>query len=90
METVYDWVTVGIFAGLLVLFLQRSTGDEPPQDSLVSYLIAGVGCMIANQLGNKGIEDKSMLFHALGVGLILVTVGYIWKVLKPFPVAKDK
>ena len=23
METVYDWVTVAIFAGLIVLFLQR-------------------------------------------------------------------
>jgi hypothetical protein len=28
METPYDWVTVGIFAGLVVLFMQRSTSDE--------------------------------------------------------------
>ena len=28
METPYDWITVGIFAGLVVLFMQRSTSDE--------------------------------------------------------------
>ena len=31
METVYDWVTVAIFAGLIVLFLQRSVGPERDQ-----------------------------------------------------------
>ena len=28
METPYDWITVAIFAGLVVLFMQRSTSDE--------------------------------------------------------------
>ena len=28
METVYDWVTVAIFAGLVVLFMQRSMSDQ--------------------------------------------------------------
>ena len=27
MQTIYDWVTVAIFAGLIVIFLQRSVGD---------------------------------------------------------------
>ena len=31
METVYDWVTVAIFAGLVVLFVQRSTTEEEAQ-----------------------------------------------------------
>ena len=31
MEFVYDWVTVAIFAGLVVLFVQRSTAEEQMQ-----------------------------------------------------------
>jgi hypothetical protein len=53
METVYDWVTLAIFAGLIVLFLQRSTGDRAEKDvSLLYYLAAGVGCAVANYFGN--------------------------------------
>ena len=39
METIYDWVTVAIFAGLIVLFLTRSTAEEQPRehDSLLLY-----------------------------------------------------
>lgn len=33
METVYDWVSLAIFAGLIVLFLQRSTGDRAEKDA---------------------------------------------------------
>ena len=42
MQTVYDWVSLGIFAGLVVLFLQRSTSETTEKDaSLVYYLAAG-------------------------------------------------
>ena len=49
METIYDWVTVGLFAGLVVLFLQRSSEDQP-RDGLLEYLVAGLGLAIANYL----------------------------------------
>jgi len=80
MDTLYDWVTIAIFAGLIVLFLQRSTSDEPPaqDDSLVLYLVAGVGCAVANYLGNHG-------FPWLAIPLIAATLGYIVFWLKPFP-----
>ena len=79
METVYDWVTVAIFAGLVVLFVQRSTADEQPSehDSLALYLVAAVGCAVANYLGNKGI-------HLLAVPLILATIAFIAYFLRPF------
>lgn len=79
METVYDWVTVAIFAGLVVLFMQRSTSDEPERenDSLWLYLGAGLGCAVSNYIGNKGI-------HLLAVPLILATLGFIWYYLRPF------
>ena len=38
MSTIYDWVTIGIFAGLIVLFLQRSTDEGPEVDSIWHYL----------------------------------------------------
>lgn len=77
METVYDWVTVGIFAGLIVLFLQRSSGPAEPGDSLWQYLLASLGCAVANYFGNEGN-------HALAVAVLAATVGYILFVLKPF------
>ena len=79
METVYDWVTVAIFAGLVVLFVQRSTSDEPTgeHDSLLLYLGAALGCAAANYLGNKGL-------HILAVPLIVATIGFIVYYLRPF------
>lgn len=78
METVYDWVTLAIFAGLIVLFLQRSTGDRAEKDvSLLYYLAAGVGCAVANYFGNKGQD-------IIAVALLVATIGFIIVCLKPF------
>ena len=77
METAYDWITVGIFAGLVVLFLQRSVGSEEQDDKLRDYLIAGVGCAASNYFGNEGQ-------HAVAVLLIAATLVYIVYFLKPF------
>jgi acyl-CoA thioesterase len=79
METVYDWVTVAIFAGLVVLFVQRSTAEDQPRehDSLLLYLAAAVGCAVANYFGNKGM-------HVVAIPLIVATVGFIVYFLRPF------
>src|SRR3954469_7074208 len=78
METVYDWVSLGIFAGLIVLFLQRSTSDRAEKDaSLLYYLGAGVGCAVANYFGNKGQD-------AIAIAILVATVGFIIYFLKPF------
>ena len=45
MNSIYDWLSLAIFAGLIVLFLQRSTSERAENDvSLLYYLAAGVGC----------------------------------------------
>lgn len=75
METIYDWVTVAIFAGLVVLFLQRSTAEEP-SDRLIDYLPPALGCAVANWLGNNGYPVPAVLAIA-AVG------AYTWYVLKP-------
>jgi hypothetical protein len=78
MESVYDWVTLAIFAGLIVLFLQRATSDRADKDvSLFYYLGAGVGCAVANYLGNHGESVFAWL-------LLAATVAFIVYFLKPF------
>jgi len=87
METAYDWVTVAIFAGLIVLFLQRSSGTGEPQDSIWQYLIASVGCAVANYLGNQAVKHEGgidYVNHGLAIAVLIGTVAYIWIVLKPF------
>ena len=82
METVWDWVTVFAFAGLVTLMLQRSS-EEVLRDKLWHYAPPAIGCAIANQVGNAAIEDGQTLYH-VGAIAIMVAVGvYVIKVLKP-------
>lgn len=77
MQTPYDWITVAIFAGLIVIFLQRSVGDGEPQDSIWSYLPACIGCAASNYAGNND-------YHLLAILGIAATLAYSFIVLKPF------
>ena len=86
METVYDWVTVAIFAGLVVLFVQRSTAEEPARqhDSLLLYLGAALGCAVANYVGNQGVKSGNSGLQLLGAALIGATILFILYYLRPF------
>lgn len=78
METAYDWITISIFAGLIVLFMQRSSGDDDNvDDPLWMYLAAGVGCAVANYLGNDDLHIPAAL-------VIVATLAFIFHFLKPF------
>jgi hypothetical protein len=87
METVYDWVTVAIFAGLIVLFLQRSVGPE--RDNMWYYLAASVACAVINQVGNHAIDTGEILYHAIAIAGIAAIVGFIHYFLRPFGNFKD-
>lgn len=77
MTTVYDWVSVTIFAGCIVLFMQRSvTGDESG-DQLWHYIIASAGCAVANYLGNNGNT-------LIAIAVFGATLAFIWCRLRPF------
>ncbi len=76
-QTIYDWVTVAIFGGMVVLFLQRSMAEEEPKDKIIQYLPPSILCALANYFGNHGQD-------ALAIATILVVIGYIAVVLKPF------
>ena len=78
MDTIYDWVSLAIFAGLIVLFLQRSTSEHGGRDaSLLYYLGAGVGCAVANYFGDQGQD-------IIAIALLAATVIFIVLCLKPF------
>ena len=70
------WWTVVIFAGLVVLFLQRSASPEP-QDKIYQYGPPSVGCALAKYLGNQHDD-------LLAIALIASVIVYVYFVLKPF------
>lgn len=74
METVWDWLTVFCFAGLVTLMLQRSS-EEVLRDKLWQYAPPALGCAVANYLGNEGMHIAAALLLA---GVIV----YIFVVLK--------
>ncbi|MFL6727731.1 MAG: XrtV sorting system accessory protein [Sphingomicrobium sp.] len=78
MDTIYDWVSLAVFAGLIVLFLQRSTTEGRDKDvSLLYYLGAGVGCAAANYFGDQGQDVVAIL-------VLAATIAFIIYFLKPF------
>lgn len=77
LETVYDWITVAIFGGLVVLFLHRSMAEGEPQDTILHYLPPAVGCALANYVGNHGMGPLSAL-------IVVAVLIYVALVLKPF------
>lgn len=82
VQTVYDWATMVVFAGLVVLFLQRSQGEA--RDQLWQYLVAAVGCAVTNYLGNEAIKLGDTTYHIGAVALGIATLAFIYLVLKPF------
>lgn len=74
METVWDWIAVLAFGGLIVLMLSRSS-EETPSDHLMEYFVPAVGCAVANYIGNN--------YSDVGAAIAIALVGaYIYKVLK--------
>ena len=78
MKTPFDWINIAIFAGLIVVFLQRSVGDDEPVDTIWTYMPPALGCAVSNYLGNND-------YPIPGVVVIIVVLAYIWYVIKPFP-----
>lgn len=74
MQTPWDWITVMLFAGLITLFLHRSSQDEP-SDKLWQYALPAVACATANYLGNNG--------YGIVAAIVLLLAGiYVMRVLK--------
>ena len=77
MNSIFDWITMLIFGGLVVLFLQRSVGPAHPNDKIYHYLPPALGCAVADYLGNN---DQRIA----AIALTIAVVGYILLFMKPF------
>jgi hypothetical protein len=77
VSTIYDLITVFIFAGLAILFLQRSLDPNPSNDRIHHYLPPAIGLALANWLGNEHQDLWAIV-------AIAASVVYILYVLKPF------
>lgn len=75
METAWDWLTLMVFTGLVVLLLQRSAAENPV-DKLWHYAPPAIGCAVVNYIGNEGYVWLA------GAGLIAI-LAYIYAVLRP-------
>jgi uncharacterized membrane protein YjjP (DUF1212 family) len=78
MQSVWDWASLAVFAGLAVLYLQRSVDETGAKDRIVDYLPPAIGCAIANYLGNHG-------YGLVAILLLAAAVAHIVFILKPFP-----
>jgi hypothetical protein len=75
VETIYDWLTLALFAGLIVLFLQRSQLSEEQRDNPFHYAPPAIACAVVNYLGNEG-------YHIAAVALLIAGIAYAFHFLK--------
>jgi hypothetical protein len=75
MQTLFDWLSLIVFAALAMLFLQRSAEGES-MGRMWLYLPPAGGCALANYLGNND-------YTLPGALLLVASVAYIVLVLKP-------
>ena len=80
----YDWASIGVFAGIMVLYLHRSMGEGEFKDKIWHYAPPAIGCAISNQVGNVGLKDQSVALQALAVAGLVASVVYVFHILKPF------
>ncbi|HEY2708164.1 MAG TPA: hypothetical protein VGI95_08920 [Caulobacteraceae bacterium] len=76
MSSIYDLVTIVLFAGLAILFLQRSIGPPSDKDRIYHYAPPAIGCAAANWLGNEHMDVAA-------IAVIVASVVYAFVVLKP-------
>ncbi len=82
MKTIYDLMSMIAFAGLAILYLQRSASSSPDPVALWKYAVAALGCVLADYFGDHGMVAASI---ATFVALALFSIA----MLKPFQV-KDR
>ena len=76
MTTLYDLITIGLFAGLAILFLQRSLGPPNDKDRIYYYAPPAIGCAAANWFGNQHQD-------IVAIAIIVASIAYTFIVLKP-------
>lgn len=71
METLFDFVTVACFLGLVGAYLLL-TAQRPR--TLLHLLLSGIAFAVANQLGNAGYFLAGMILIVAGIGYAVIIV----------------
>jgi hypothetical protein len=71
MITLFDFLTVACFIGLVIAFIQL-TNRSPRM--LVHFLLCGVVFAVANQLGNAGSMILPLVLIAAGIGYAVLVI----------------
>jgi hypothetical protein len=77
VKTIYDLIAVGMFAGLAILFLQRSAAETRDPLPIWKYGVPAIGCALADYLG-----DHNQMIAA--VVLFVAVAAYSVMTLRPF------
>ena len=77
LKTIFDVISISLFAGLAILYLQRSASKEPDEVALWKYAVAAIACAVADYLGNNG-----QTFGAAAMFVFVVAFSIL--MLKPF------
>jgi hypothetical protein len=77
MNSIYDWVSMLLFGGIVVLFLHRSMSTSRPSDKIYHYIPPALGCAVGNYLGNND-------YRVSAATVLILVVGYILFYMKPF------
>ena len=65
MTTIYDFLSVGIFAIVAFVYLQRSVKPPSWKDNTLDYVLCAIGCAGGNWLGNEGYHLAAIAVLAL-------------------------
>lgn len=76
MNSLFDWISVGLFSAIAILFLSRSARPGGAPDHMITYLPPALGCAAGNQFGNHG-------YPLIGAFILVATLAYLLFVLKP-------
>ena len=77
MKSIYDLVSVALFVGLAILYLQRAAAEEVDKTPLWAYAMGAGGCALADYLGNNGWLIPSVITFMAVIAIFII-------VLKPF------
>ncbi len=78
MKTLYDLFSCILFAGIAVVFLQRSAAPTRDATPLWRYAMAALGCAVGDVFGNNG-------YGVLGVVLLVAAAAFSLLALNLLP-----
>jgi len=79
MTTVYDIVTVGCFACIVLTYFMFTEGGTK---LLAHFMLPSVAFAVANQVGNAGLKFGNAWMNVLAIVLIAAGIGYTYIVVR--------